>query len=139
MTGTFEHAIDGKGRLFIPSRLKEELGDSFHLSMGADQCLTIYPQAAWDALCQRAEELEEDEDIEAMEVFFAQTYRCTVDSQNRIVIPPMLRDYAGLEKDVAIVGANRVARIYNAKRWEEKKVSNMNQDRMKTLTRKVRL
>lgn len=139
MTGTFEHAIDGKGRLFIPSRLKEELGDSFHLSMGADQCLTIYPQPAWDALCQRAEELEEDEDIEAMEVFFAQTYRCTVDSQNRIVIPPMLRDYAGLEKDVAIVGANRVARIYNAKRWEEKKVSNMNQDRMKTLTRKVRL
>ncbi|MBQ9973328.1 MAG: division/cell wall cluster transcriptional repressor MraZ [Oscillospiraceae bacterium] len=139
MTGTFEHAIDGKGRLFIPSRLKEELGDSFHLSMGADQCLTIYPQQAWDALCQRADELVEDEDIEAMEVFFAQTYRCTVDSQNRIVIPPMLRDYAGLEKDVAIVGANKVARIYNAKRWEEKKVSNMNQDRMKNLTRKVRL
>ena len=68
MTGTYEHTIDCKGRLFIPSRLKEEMGDSFHLSMGTDQCLTIYPQNAWDALCQRAEELEEEEDIEAMEV-----------------------------------------------------------------------
>ena len=139
MTGTFEHAIDGKGRLFIPSRLKEELGDSFHLSMGADQCLTIYPQEAWDALCQRADELVEDEDIEAMEVFFAQTYRCTVDSQNRIVIPPMLRDYAGLEKDVTIVGANKVARIWNAQRWEEKKATYMTREQMKGLTRKVRL
>ena len=139
MTGTYEHAIDGKGRLFIPSRLKEELGDSFHLSMGADQCLTIYPQQAWDALCARAEELEEDEDIEAMEVFFAQTYRCTVDSQNRIVIPPLLREYAGLEKDVAIVGANKVARIWNAQRWEEKKNTYMTRDQMKGLTRKVHL
>ncbi|MBO5339986.1 MAG: division/cell wall cluster transcriptional repressor MraZ [Oscillospiraceae bacterium] len=139
MTGTYEHAIDGKGRLFIPSRLKEELGDSFHLSMGADQCLTIYPQQAWDALCARAEELEEDEDIEAMEVFFAQTYRCTVDSQNRIVIPPLLREYAGLEKDVAIVGANKVARIWNAQRWEEKKSTYMTRDQMKGLTRKVHL
>ena len=139
MTGTFEHSIDGKGRLFIPSRLKEELGDCFHLSMGADECLIIYPQDAWDALCQRAEELEEEEDIEAMEVFFAQTYRCTVDSQNRIVIPPLLRDYAALEKDVVIVGANKVARIWNAQRWAQKNETYMNRDRMKALTRKVRL
>ena len=139
MTGTYEHTIDGKGRLFIPSRLKEKLGDSFHLSMGADQCLTIYPQDAWEALCARADELEEEEDIEAMEVFFAQTYNCTVDSQNRIVIPPMLRDYAELEKDVTIVGANKVARIWNAQRWEEKKSTYMTRDQMKSLTRKVRL
>ena len=120
VTGTYEHTIDGKGRLFIPARLKEEMGDSFHLSMGTDQCLTIYPQSAWDALCQRAEELEEEEDIEAMEVFFAQSYRCTVDSQNRIVIPPLLREFATLEKDVVIVGSNNVAKIWNAQRWAER-------------------
>ena len=139
MTGTYEHTVDGKGRLFIPSRLKEELGDSFHLSMGTDQCLTIYPQSAWDALCSRAEELEEEEDIEAMEVFFAQSYRCTVDSQNRIVIPTLLRDYAGLEKDVVIVGANNVARIWNAERWAQKVSTYMSPEKMKNLTRKVRL
>ena len=139
MTGTYEHALDTKGRLAMPSRLREEIGDSFHLAMGADECLTIYPQAAWEALCRRADELEEEEDREAMEVFFAQTYRCTVDSQNRIVIPPLLREYAGLEKDVAIVGANKVARIWNAQRWEEKKNTYMTRDQMKGLTRKVHL
>ena len=139
MTGTYEHTIDGKGRLFIPSRLKEEMGDSFHLSMGTDQCLTIYPQNAWDALCARAEELEEEEDIEAMEVFFAQSYRCTVDSQNRIVIPPLLRDFANLEKEVVIVGSNNVAKVWNAKRWSEKVDTYMSPDRMKALARKIRL
>jgi len=139
MTGTFEHTIDGKGRLILPARLKEELGDSFHLAMGTDECLTIYPQAAWDALCQRAEELEDEEDIEAMEVFFAQTFRCVVDSQNRIVIPPQLRQYAELEKDVVIVGANSKAKIWNAKRWAEKNATYMTKDKMKALARKVRL
>ena len=139
MTGTFEHTIDGKSRLFIPSRLKEELGDSFYLAMGTDQCLTIYPQAAWEALCRRAEELEEEEDIEAMEVFFAQSYRCTVDSRNRIVIPSLLRDYAMLEKDVVIVGSNNVAKIWNAQRWAEKVNTYMSPQKMKALARKVRL
>lgn len=139
MTGTYEHTIDGKGRLFIPSRLKEEMGDSFHLSMGTDQCLTIYPQTAWEALCARAEELEEEEDIEAMEVFFAQSYRCTVDSQNRIVIPSLLREFANLEKDVVIVGSNNVAKVWNAKRWSEKVDTYMSPDRMKALARKIRL
>ena len=139
MTGTFEHTIDGKGRLILPARLKEELGDSFHLAMGTDECLTIYPQAAWDALCQRAEELEDEEDIEAMEVFFAQTYRCVVDSQNRIVIPPQLRQFAELEKDVVIVGANNKAKIWNAQRWAEKTATSMTKDKMTALARKVRL
>ena len=139
MTGTYEHTIDGKGRLFIPSRLKEKLGDSFYLAMGADKCLTMYPQKSWDELCQRAEQLESDEEIEAMEVLFSQTYHCTVDSQNRIVIPAVLREYAELEKEVTIVGANRVTRIWNAKRWSEKANANMHQERMKSLSRKVRL
>ena len=139
MTGTYEHTIDGKSRLFLPAKLKEELGDVFHLSMGTDQCLTIYPQSAWEAPCQRAEELEEEEDIEAMEVFFAQSYRCTVDSQNRIVIPALLREYAMLEKDVVIVGSNNVAKIWNAQRWAEKVATYMSPQKMKALARKVRL
>ena len=139
MTGTYEHALDTKSRLSMPSRLREEIGDSFHLAMGADECLTIYPQTAWEDLCRRADELEDEEDREAMEVFFAQSYRCTVDSQNRIVIPPLLREYAQLEKDVVIVGANNVARIWNAKRWAEKVATYMTPNKMKSLARKVRL
>ena len=139
MTGTYEHALDTKSRLSMPSRLREEIGDTFHLAMGADECLTIYPQSAWEDLCRRADELEDEEDREAMEVFFAQSYRCVVDSQNRIGIPPLLREYAQLEKDVVIVGANTVARIWNAQRWAEKVATYMTPAKMKSLARKVRL
>ncbi len=139
MTGTFEHSIDSKGRLFIPARLKEELGDTFHLSMGAGQFLSIYPQSTWEAICRRAEELEDEDEIETMEVFFAQTYRCTVDSQNRIVIPPLLRDYAKLEKDVVIVGANGAARIWDAARWAERLAIRATPERMKSVNRKMHL
>ena len=139
MTGTYEHALDTKSRLSMPSRLREEIGDTFHLAMGADECLTIYPQNAWEELCRRADELEDEEDREAMEVFFAQAYRCVVDSQNRIVIPPLLREYAQLEKEVVIVGANNVARIWNAQRWAEKVAAYMTPAKMKSLARKVRL
>ena len=139
MTGTYEHALDTKSRLSMPSRLREEIGDTFHLAMGADECLTIYPQSAWEDLCRRADELEDEEDREAMEVFFAQSYRCVVDSQNRIVIPPLLREYAQLEKDVVIVVANNVARIWNAQRWAEKVATYMTPAKMKSLARKDRL
>ena len=139
MTGTYEHALDTKSRLSMPSRLREEIGDCFHLAMGADECLTIYPQAAWEDLCRRADELEDEEDREAMEVFFAQSYRCVVDSQNRIVIPPLLREYAQLEKAVVIVGANSVARIWNAQRWAKKVATYMTPAKMKSLARRVRL
>ena len=139
MTGTYEHTLDAKGRVFMPARLREEIGDCFHLAMGTDECLTIYPQQAWEDLCLRADELEDEEDRETMEVFFAQAYRCVVDGQNRIVIPADLREYAHLEKDVVIVGANNVARIWNAKRWAEKVATYMTPAKMKSLARKVRL
>ena len=106
---------------------------------GQSQVGYLISNQAWEDLCRRADELEDEEDREAMEVFFAQTYRCTVDAQNRIVIPPMLRDYAQLEKDVVIVGANSVARIWNAQRWAEKVATYMTPQKMKSLARKVRL
>lgn len=139
LTGTYEHTLDAKGRLAMPARLREEIGDCFYLAMGTDACLTLYPLAVWDELCQQAEGLEEEEDIETMEVFFAQAYRCTVDAQNRIVIPPPLRAFAQLERDVVIVGANRVARVWNAARWAERVALHMTPQRMKSLARKVRL
>ena len=53
VTGTYEHSIDAKGRLFIPAKLREELGDTFYLAMGVDTCLAIYPQESWDRFTEK--------------------------------------------------------------------------------------
>ena len=53
MTGTYEHSIDAKGRLFIPAKLREELGVTFYLAMGVDACLAIYPQSTWDRFTEK--------------------------------------------------------------------------------------
>lgn len=86
MTGTYEHSIDAKGRLFIPARLREELGVTFYLAMGVDACLAIYPQASWDRFTEKFASLPMSQS-KAMRPLFANAAKCEPDSQGRIVIP----------------------------------------------------
>lgn len=119
MTGKYEHSIDDKGRLFIPSRLREELGSVFYLSVGVKENLTIYPMAAWNILRERASALTTTQ-AAAMDVFFASAYKCEPDKQWRIMVPPDLREYAGIDRDVVITGNNDRAQIWSAEKWAEK-------------------
>ena len=116
MTGTYEHTIDAKGRLFIPAKLREELGDTFYLAMGVDACLAIYPQATWDRFLEiyRAQPMSQSK---AMRPLFANAAKCEPDSQGRIVIPQKLRKYAGLEKETVIIGVHDRAEIWSAAAW----------------------
>lgn len=119
MTGTYEHSIDEKGRLFIPAKLREELGSVFYLAPGVKENITIYPMAAWDVLRERAAALTTTQ-AAAMDVFFAASCRCEPDRQWRILLPPNLRQYARLERDVVITGNNDRAQIWSAQVWLEK-------------------
>ena len=92
MTGTYEHSIDAKGRLFIPAKLREELGVTFYLAMGVDACLAIYPQSTWDRFTEKFSSLPMSQS-KAMRPLFANAAKCELDSQGRIVIPQKLRRY----------------------------------------------
>ena len=105
MTGTYEHSIDAKGRLFIPAKLREELGVTFYLAMGIDTCLAIYPQSTWDRFTEKFASLPMTQS-KVMRPLFANAVKCELDSQGRIVIPQKLRKYAKLEKDAVILGVN---------------------------------
>lgn len=94
MTGTYEHSIDAKGRLFIPAKLREELGVTFYLAMGVDECLAIYPQETWNRFTEKFASLPMSQSA-AMRPLFANASKCELDSQGRIVIPQKLRKYAG--------------------------------------------
>ena len=116
MTGTYEHSIDAKGRLFIPAKLREELGVTFYLAMGVDACLAIYPQSTWDRFTEKFASLPMSQS-KAMRPLFANAAKCEPDGQGRILIPAKLRQYAALEREVVINGASKCVELWNPERW----------------------
>ena len=130
MTGTYEHSIDAKGRLFIPAKLREELGVTFYLAMGVDECLAIYPQETWNRFTEKFAPLPMSQSA-AMRPLFANASKCELDSQGRIVIPQKLRKYAGLEKDAVIIGVNDRAEIWSAETWNAREEEEMTPEKMK--------
>ena len=129
MTGTYEHSIDAKGRLFIPSKLREELGVSFYLAMGVDACLAIYPQETWERFTEKFASLPMSQS-KAMRPLFANASKWELDSQGRIVVPQKLRKYAALDKDVVIIGVNDRAEIWSAATWNAQEEEEMTPEKM---------
>ena len=130
MTGTYDHSLDAKGRLFIPAKLREELGVTFYLAMGVDECLAIYPQETWNRFTEKFASLPMSQSA-AMRPLFANASKCELDSQGRIVIPQKLRKYAGLEKDAVIIGVNDRAEIWSAETWNAREEEEMTPEKMK--------
>ena len=116
VTGQYAHNIDAKGRLFIPARLREELGQTFHVTVGQDHCLSVYSDESWAAFMARLKELSYNE-VKKLRALFAYAADCEPDSQGRILIPAKLREYAGLTKEVVVVGSFDRAEIWSAERW----------------------
>lgn len=125
MTGKFEHTIDAKGRLFIPAKLRQELGASFQVAIGASRdgsgqtskYLALYPMEAWRALEEKLNALPSGQAAQA-DVLLAYAAPCEPDSQSRILIPQTLREYAGLQRDVVITGSSNKAKIWDKETWE---------------------
>ena len=115
-TGTYEHSLDAKGRLFIPAQLRKELGDTLYVTMGLDGCLAVYPQETWDTFTEKFASLPMSQS-KAMRPLFANAAKCEPDSQGRIVVPQSLRKFAMLEKDAVILGVNDRAEIWSAQLW----------------------
>ena len=129
MTGEYQHSLDSKGRLFMPAKLREELGVTFYLAMGVDACLAIYPQATWDRFTEKFASLPMSQS-KAMRPLFANAAKCEPDAQGRIVLPQKLRAYAHLEKDVVVIGVSNRAEIWNAEKWAEIEAEELNPENL---------
>lgn len=117
MIGQYRHNIDAKGRLFIPAKFREELGEVFYVTIGLDGCLSVYSDAKWTELTQKFDALPLSKG-RALRTLFANAAKCEPDGQGRILIPAKLRKYAALEKEVVINGASRCLELWNPARWE---------------------
>ncbi|WP_017753622.1 division/cell wall cluster transcriptional repressor MraZ [Calidifontibacillus oryziterrae] len=120
LMGEYHHNIDQKGRMIIPAKFRELLGDSFVVTRGLDQCLFGYPLDEWQALENKLKTLPfTKKDARAFtRFFFSGAAECEVDKQGRVNIVPPLRDYAQLEKECVIIGVSNRFEIWSKENWE---------------------
>ena len=118
--GSFNHSLDSKGRLFIPSRLREDLGERFIATKGLDRCLFLYPLSEWEIIDKKMRELPFTKaDTRAfVRMFYSGANECEVDKQGRILLPQNLRDFARITKDVVITGVSSRAEVWAKEEWD---------------------
>ena len=118
--GRFAHALDTKGRLAVPARFRDELAEGLVLTRGIDRCLSLYPMSAWLPLAEKITSLPiTDPDARNFRrMVFAEAVNVDLDGQGRILVPPELRRYAGLEREALIVGVHASIEIWSPERWE---------------------
>ena len=117
--GEYNHAIDSKGRLIIPVRFREELGESFILTRGLDGCLSAYSHETWRAFEEKLSQLPlvSKEARTFTRFFVSGAASCELDKQGRILVPQTLREYAGLTRDVILAGNLDRIELWSKDRW----------------------
>lgn len=118
LIGEYSHNIDAKGRLNFPAKLREDLGQRFIVTKGLDDCLFVYSLEEWEELERKIKELPMSKARTIQRYLFSGACEVEPDKQGRILIPANLREFAGLEKDILIIGASNRAEIWNRSKWE---------------------
>ena len=122
--GEYSHTIDVKGRLIVPSKFREVLGEEFVVTKGLDGCLFVYPNDEWKSFEEKLATLP----ITNMNArkftrfFLAGAATCEVDKQGRILVPGVLREFAHFDKDVVLIGVSSRIEIWSKDRWENASV-----------------
>ena len=117
--GTYSPRLDEKGRLFLPAKFRDELAAGLVITKGQERCLYVFAAAEFARLTERLREapLTAKGARDYSRVFFASAHDDTPDKQGRVTVPPQLREYAGLDRDCAVIGANTRVEIWDAAAW----------------------
>ncbi len=119
--GEYQHSLDPKGRIIVPAKFREELGSKFVATKGLDNCIFLYPLGEWQALEEKLRSLPFTRaDVRSFaRFFFSGASELEMDKQGRIVVPPNLRDYAGINKDLVVIGVGSRVEIWSDSSWEQ--------------------
>ena len=119
--GVYSHTIDAKGRIIVPAKFRESLGDNIVVTKGLDNCLFVYTSEDWRKFEEKLRTLPlTNKDARKFTRFFlAGAAEMEIDKQGRILIPSVLREFAALEKDVVLVGVGSRIEIWDKARWNE--------------------
>ena len=119
--GEYNHSIDAKGRLIIPSKFRDMLGDEFVVTKGLEGCLFVFEKYDFESFMDK---LNEKSDLEAKvrkikRFFISGAQEMEPDKQGRMLVPPTLREYAGLEKEVVFAGLGGHIEIWDKSKWDD--------------------
>jgi MraZ protein len=119
--GEFQHNADAKGRLIIPAKFRDELGECFIVTKGLDKCLFVFPMSEWTLFENKVKDLPiSDPSVRKfVRFFFGGAFEAETDNQGRVVLPLNLREYAGIQKDVVTVGVAGKIEIWSKENWTE--------------------
>lgn len=119
LIGSYQHNIDSKGRVIMPAKFREELGEVFYATKGTDSSITVMSKELWDELGRKICALPSSKTKDLQRFLFSSAAELIPDKQGRVLIPQMLRDYAHLDKDVMIIGTGSRVEIWDAESWNQ--------------------
>lgn len=128
--GSFEHTVDAKGRVSVPAKFRELISERYDgrlvMAMDFDRCLTVYPLEEWERLEEKIKALPmmQKEVKDFMRFFFSTATECELDRQGRILIPPILRERAGINKNVVVLGIINKIEIWDLHLWQARNSQN---------------
>lgn len=120
LIGEFEHSLDAKGRLIMPAKLREDIGERFVVTKGLDGCLFAFSLTEWTNFEEKLKTLplSNKNSREFTRFFLSGATECEIDKQGRFLIPNNLRQVANLEKEVIIIGVGTRVEIWNKDKWK---------------------
>jgi MraZ protein len=139
--GQWEHAIDAKGRTSVPSRFRDALDapnkEALVITSGLEPCLVAYPLSEWRAFEEKLSKLPRFDThvVKLRRIYVSAAVETQIDSQGRVLIPPTLRAYAALEKDVLWAGMGRYAELWSKERWT--RITETTEDERRALAGKL--
>jgi MraZ protein len=118
--GEYHHTIDSKGRIIIPVKLRDDLGENFIVTRGLEGCLSVYPKKEWDNIINKYKELPDTKDRRYfMRIFLSGATVCELDKNGRLNIPMPLVEYSKLTKDCLIIGVDERLEIWSKESWDK--------------------
>lgn len=117
--GEYEHSVDVKGRIIMPSKLRENIGEKFIVTKGLDKCLFAYSKSEWANFEEKLKTLPltNKNARDFVRFFLSGAVECEIDKQGRFLVPANLRIYANIDKEIVIIGVGTRLEIWNKDCW----------------------
>ena len=122
LTGKYNHSLDSKNRIIIPSKLKEQLGARITIMRGSDKCLTMYSEEEWESYAKKISELPKTQVREITRYLYSNSIEVQPDSQGRVMLQPEMLAFAGITKNIITVGCGKYAEIWSEEVWNEQQL-----------------